>query len=321
MAFLQLIAALFPSSRPRIATPPPDQVTEQRADLPNSSYGYDDADSDLASGPEPTFLPRSTSAPTAAVEPPHKHVRSREEVARWVAAVASETRAQGTAARRRRPSPSTPLSPIRSRSTATKTQRYTTRNVVRKKSQAVPSSPTSSAGSPTSSYFSFPPYPEHDCDSATSAEEDCLTGDSQSNQSVSSAAGVCSPARKVAAAGSRHSSDSRSSFFSWFPPDQLPYSRSASSNSAIFPSTRYSLESVYARAEPSTLVYTALRPQAFSWDTTLMVPHSSYFNEDEHDWPRRRLSREACRLELQRWEMMAVRARRRAQRRKAAKSA
>jgi hypothetical protein len=28
-----------------------------------------------------------------------------------------------------------------------------------------------------------------------------------------------------------------------------------------------------------------------------MVPHSSYFNEDEHDWPRRRLSREACRLE------------------------
>lgn len=185
----------------------------------------------------------------------------------------------------------------------------------------MPSSPTSSAGSPTSSYFSFPPYPEHDCDSATSAEEDCLTGDSQSNQSVSSAAGVCSPARKVAAAGSRHSSDSRSSFFSWFPPDQLPYSRSASSNSAIFPSTRYSLESVYARAEPSTLVYTALRPQAFSWDTTLMVPHSSYFNEDEHDWPRRRLSREACRLELQRWEMMAVRARRRAQRRKAAKSA
>jgi hypothetical protein len=34
----QFIAALFASSRPRIATPPPDQLTEQRADLVSSLY-------------------------------------------------------------------------------------------------------------------------------------------------------------------------------------------------------------------------------------------------------------------------------------------
>ena len=292
------------------------------AEQQKSRYEYDYPDSDLASGPEPTF-PSSPAPAPAVVEPPRKHVRSRDEVARWVAAVASETRAQG-AARPRRPTPSTPLSPIRSRSIATKSRRYARRYVVRKRPQTVPASPSSSAASPTASYFSFPPYPEHDSDSTTSAEEDCLTRDAQSADSVSSAAGMCSPARKkVAAAGSLHSrnsSDSGSSFFSWFPPDH-PYARPAFFNSSIFPSTRYSLDSVYARAEPSTLVYTAVRPQAFAWDTTLVVLHSSYFDEDEYDWPRRRLSREACRLELQRWEMMVVRARRRAQRRKAAKSA
>lgn len=283
------------------------------AEQENSRCEYDCADSDL------TSLPGSTPA-----EPPRKHVRSRGEIARWVAAVASETSAQRETRPRRRPIPSTPVSPIRSRSMATtKTRQYAKRTINRKKPQAVPASPSSSAASPTPSYISFPPYPEDDSDSCTSAEEDCLTRDSQSLDSVSSAS-VCSPARKVVAAGSlhsRHSSETGSCLSSWSSLGLSPYARSASSNSSIFPSTRYSLDSVYARAEPSTLVSRALCPQAFSFDTVLVVPHSSYFYEDEYDWPRRRLTREARRLELQRWEMMAARRRRRAQRRTAAKSA
>ena len=173
-----------------------------------------------------------------------------------------------------------------------------------------PASPWTVAASPACSYFSFPPYPDRDddSDSATSADGDCVTPDSAS--SASSATSVSAPARKKVAASthSRQSSKSGSSVVSWFPLTWLPL-KSAPEARTAYDRTQNPLSSVYACAEPSTLVSTAVKPWAFPSRLTVEVPHSAFF-DDSRDWPIR-YPHLVCSIRFPlRWEKMALQERR-----------
>lgn len=173
-----------------------------------------------------------------------------------------------------------------------------------------PASPLSTtATSPACSYFSFPPYPERDDDSDSSTLAD---GDSQLTHSSSApptAGSFGSPSLKKVAASthSRHSFESGSSVVSWFPLLWLPL-KSPSKARTVYDRTQNPLSSVYARAEPSTLV-SAVRPCAFPSRVTVEVPNSAFL-ENTYDWSiRNPLPASYLRFPL-RWDKMALEERR-----------